>query len=126
PAPSPPYGFQPLGGIAVLAETTWAAMRGRAALDITWAPGDNAGYESAQFREALTAAVRAPGQVAREVGDAGAALAKAARRVEAEYHVPHLAHAAMEPPAALARVTAGACEVWASTQNPQSATAEVA
>ena len=103
PAPTRPYGFQPLGGVAVLAETTWAAMRGRAALDVTWTPGDNVSYESTKYREVLTAAVRMPGQVVRKVGDADAALANAARRVEAEYHVPHLAHAAMEPPAAVAR-----------------------
>jgi isoquinoline 1-oxidoreductase subunit beta len=126
PAPTRPYGFQPLGGLAVLAETTWAAIRGRAALEVTWAAGDNASYESTTFREVLTAAVRAPGQVVRKVGDADAALARAARRVEAEYHVPHLAHAAMEPPAAVARVDASGCEVWASTQNPQSARTEVA
>ncbi|APR82131.1 Isoquinoline 1-oxidoreductase beta subunit protein [Minicystis rosea] len=126
PAPKAPYGFQPLGGVAVIAESTWAAMRGRDALDITWEHGDNAGYASPKYREALTAAVRAPGQVVRTIGDADAALAKAARRIEAEYHVPHLAHAAMEPPAAVARVTEGGCEVWASTQNPQSARAEVA
>jgi isoquinoline 1-oxidoreductase beta subunit len=125
-APAPPFAFQPLGGVAVLAENTWAALRGRAALEITWAHGDNASYESGKYREALAAAVRAPGQVVRKVGDTGAALASAARRLEAEYHVPHLAHAAMEPPAAVARVDAHGCEVWTSTQNPQSARTEVA
>lgn len=126
PAPAPPFAFQPLGGVAVIAEHTWAAMRGRAALDVTWTPGDNASYSSDTFREALAAAVRAPGQPVRSAGDVDAALAKAARRVEAEYHVPHLAHAPMEPPAAVARVDAGGCEVWAPTQEPQVARAEVA
>lgn len=126
PAPKMPFAFQPLGGVAVIADNTWAAMRGRAALDVTWAPGDNASYTSDTYREALTAAVRAPGKVVRKVGDVDGALAKAARRVEAEYHVPHLAHAPMEPPVAIARVDADGCEVWAPTQHPQAARAEVA
>ena len=57
----------------------------------------------------------------RSVGDAEAALTKAARVIEAEYHVPHLAHAPMEPPVAVARVEADSCEVWAPTQHPQAA-----
>ncbi|WP_257456867.1 xanthine dehydrogenase family protein molybdopterin-binding subunit [Archangium lipolyticum] len=126
PAPKPPYMFQSWGGIAVLAENTWAAMRGRAALDITWEHGDNAKYDSERFRQELTASVRAPGTPVRNVGDADAALAKAARVIEAEYHVPHLPHVPMEPPVALARVQDGTCEVWAPTQNPQAARTEAA
>jgi isoquinoline 1-oxidoreductase beta subunit len=126
PAPKPPYMFQSWGGVAVLAENTWAAMRGRAALDITWEDGENAAYDSEKFREALLASVRAPGKVLRKVGDAEAALAKAARVIEAEYHVPHLPHVPMEPPVAVARFADGACEVWAPTQNPQAARTEAA
>jgi isoquinoline 1-oxidoreductase beta subunit len=126
PAPKPPYMFQSWGGIAVLAENTWAAMRGRAALDITWEHGENAKYDSERFRQELSASVRAPGTPVRNVGDADAALAKAARVVEAEYHVPHLPHVPMEPPVALARVQDGTCEVWAPTQNPQAARTEAA
>ncbi len=91
-------GFQPLGGVAVVADTTWAAMRGRAALEIVWDHGANASYDSASYREALSRAVRAPGKVVRKVGDVDGALKAAARTVEAEYYVPHLAHVAMEPP----------------------------
>ena len=126
PVPTRPYAFQPWGGVAVLAENTWAAMRGRAALELEWDPGDNAGYDSTAFREALLQAVRSPGTVRRQVGDAEAALAKAARVVEAEYTVPHLAQMPMEPPAALARFQDGKCEVWVPTQHPQAARAEVA
>jgi isoquinoline 1-oxidoreductase subunit beta len=126
PTPRAPYGFQPWGGIAVVAENTWAALKGRAALDITWDGGPNAGYDSASYRERLLASVRAPGAVMRNVGDVDAAFAKAAKIVEAEYLVPHLAHMPMEPPAAVARVSKGRAEVWASTQNPQAARAEVA
>lgn len=126
PAPKAPYMFQPWGGIAVLAENTWAALKGRAALDITWEAGPNATYDSEQFREALRASVGAPGTVVRNVGDADGALAKAARVVEADYYVPHLSHAPMEPPVAVARFEGGACEVWAPTQHPQAARGEIA
>lgn len=126
PAPQRPYAFQPWGGIAVLADNTWAAMRGRAALDITWDNGENATYDSEQYRETLRASVRPPGTVLRNVGDADAALARAARVVEAEYHIPHLTHVPMEPPVAVARVENGACELWAPTQNPQDAREEAA
>ncbi|MEP7126311.1 MAG: molybdopterin cofactor-binding domain-containing protein [Byssovorax sp.] len=124
-APAAPYGFKSLGGLAVVATNTWAAMRGRAALEIEWATSDNASYDSTAFREVLHAEVNKSGKVVRHIGDVEAALAVAATKVEAEYHVPHLAHAPMEPPAALARVDATTCEVWASTQNPQAAKAEL-
>ena len=126
PAPKPPFAFQPLGGIAVVADHTWAAMRGRAALDITWDDGPNAAYDSAPYQDALRASVRAPGRMARNVGDVEQALAKATRVVEAEYDTAHLAHAPMEPPCAIARFEGDRCEVWAPTQNPQAARTSVA
>jgi isoquinoline 1-oxidoreductase beta subunit len=126
PAPQAPWKFQPWGGVAVLADTTWAAMRGRAALRIEWEPGPNATFDSADFVRELSLVVRKPGKTARERGDVDAALGKAARTVEAEYHVPHLAHVPMEPPVAAARFEGGKCEVWASTQNPQAARTETA
>ena len=126
PAPTPPFAFQPLGGVAVVADTTWAAMRGQAALDVTWDAGANATYDSAAYRDELLAAVRAPGKRARDVGDVDAALATSARRVVAEYGVPHLAHAPMEPPVSVARVDATGCEVWSPTQAPQDVRDQVA
>jgi isoquinoline 1-oxidoreductase beta subunit len=126
PTPKLPYAFQPWGGVAVLADNTWAAMRGRAALKIAWEAGPNAGYDSEAYRRTLTESVRAPGTALRTVGDADAALAKAARVVEAEYYVPHLAQMPMEPPVAMARVAGGRCEIWSSTQNPQEARSTVA
>jgi isoquinoline 1-oxidoreductase beta subunit len=119
PVPKAPIEMKALGGVAVIADHTWAAMRGRAALDVTWDPGANAVYDSKTHSEQLLAAVRAPGQVERKLGDADAALAKAAKVVEAEYFVPQLAHAPMEPPAAIARWNGDHCEVWACTQSPQ-------
>ena len=118
PAPKPPINMQPLGGVAVIADHTWAAMRGRAALEITWDDGPHGSHDSAAYTEELRGAVRAPGTQLRKVGDAEAALAKAATRVEAEYTGAYLAHAPMEPPAAVARVDRGKVEVWACTQSP--------
>jgi isoquinoline 1-oxidoreductase beta subunit len=115
--------FQPLGGVAVVANNTWAAMQGRAALKIEWDDGPNATYESAAFRQLQAAAVKVAGTVVRNDGDATKALADAPpnRRHSAEYFVPHLAHATMEPPVATALVNDQGCEIWTSTQNPQAA-----
>jgi isoquinoline 1-oxidoreductase beta subunit len=126
PQPKAPWMFQPWGGIAVVADNTWAALRGRAALDITWDHGANQVYNSTGFRDELLASVRAPGTKLRDVGNIDDAFGKAAKVVEAEYLVPHLAHAAMEPLVAIARVAAGKAEVWAPTQHPQAARKEVA
>jgi len=116
-----PSEFMPLGGVAVIARNTWAAMKGREALKIVWDDGPNADYDTTAFRKELEAAVRKPGKVVRNQGDVDGAMAKARTRVEAEYFVPHLVQAPMEPPAAVARVKDGACEAWACTQGPQAA-----
>ncbi len=120
--------FHPLGGVAVVARNTWAAMRGRAALKVAWGPSPHDAYDSAGFRQELAAAVQKPGKVLREQGDAYAALAagEPSRRVQAEYYLPHLAHATMEPPVATALYKDGRCEVWAPVQAPQGALDAVA
>jgi isoquinoline 1-oxidoreductase beta subunit len=118
PSPAIPSAFQPLGGIAVVAENTFAAIKGRSALEIEWDDGPNAGYDSDSYRESLEAVSRSPGKVMRNDGDVEAALKSAARTFDASYYIPHLAQAPMEPPTAAARVTADACEVWCSVQNP--------
>jgi isoquinoline 1-oxidoreductase beta subunit len=117
----PPAHFNPLGGVAVVARNTWAAIQGRQALKITWDDGPNAGYDSVAFKASLEESARKPAKVVRNDGDFTAAAASAARRVAAEYYVPHLAHATMEPPAATARITGGKCEVWGCFQSPQAA-----
>jgi isoquinoline 1-oxidoreductase beta subunit len=78
------------------------------------------------YRESLEKAARSPGKVIRDQGNIEAALADAATRVEATYYMPHLAHATMEPPAALARLADGQIEVWAPVQDPQTARQSVA
>ncbi|HEV2977986.1 MAG TPA: molybdopterin cofactor-binding domain-containing protein [Casimicrobiaceae bacterium] len=120
PTPAPPY-FNPLGGIAVIARNTWAAMQGRKALKIVWDDGPNADYDSVAYRATLEEAARKPGKVVRNDGDFATAYAGAARRIEAQYYLPHLAHASMEPPAASARIEKGKCEVWGCFQSPQAA-----
>ncbi len=117
--PTPPVVFQPLGGVAVIAENTFAAIKGRSQLEIQWDDGPNASYDSVQYRKTLEAAAAKPGQVVRNDGNVDAALAGAAKRVSAEYYLPHLAQAPMEPPSATARVTPQACEVWCSVQNAE-------
>jgi isoquinoline 1-oxidoreductase beta subunit len=115
----PPHGFQPLGGVAVIADNTWAAFQGRRRLKVEWDHGANASYSSNEFKNELHDAARKPGKVARNVGDVEAAFAKGGKIIEAEYYLPHLAHAAMEPPAAVAEFRDGKVVIWAPTQNPQ-------
>jgi len=116
-----PGAYLPLGGVAVVAKNTWAAIKGREALRLTWDAGPNGSYDSAAYKTRLQAAVRQPGKPGRTVGNAATALAGADRRLAAEYYVPHLSHAQMEPVVAVARVADGMVEAWAPTQSPQDA-----
>jgi isoquinoline 1-oxidoreductase beta subunit len=118
-APAIPSAFQPLGGIAVIAENTFAAIKGRSLLRLQWEDGPNGSYDSAQFRRTMEASASKPGKVVRSNGDVDAAFARAARRVRASYYIPHLAQAPMEPPTATVRVTKEGCDVWCSVQNPE-------
>jgi isoquinoline 1-oxidoreductase beta subunit len=115
----PPHGFKALGGVAVIADNTWSAMQGREKLKIEWEPGENASYDSASYKQKLMETVRTPQKVARNVGDVDAEFAKGGKTHEAEYYVPHIAHAPMEPPAAVAEVKDGKALIYAATQNPQ-------
>lgn len=114
-----PALFAPLNGVAVVAEDTWIAMKARQALKIDWNDGPHGTYDSTAYRAELEQSARKPGKVLRESGDVDGTMAKAARKVEAEYYMPHIAHATMEPPSAAARIVDGHCEVWAPTQAPQ-------
>jgi isoquinoline 1-oxidoreductase beta subunit len=117
----PPIGFQALGGIAVLADNTWAAMQGRKKLKIEWEKSPHSVWNSDAYKKELQETARKPGKVVRENGNVDAAFAKGGKIVEAEYYAPLLAHASMEPPAALAVYRDGKVEAWAATQNPQGA-----
>ena len=122
----PPVGFQPLGGVAVIADSTWAAFKGRKALKLEWDAGPHGSYDSAAYKKELLAAVTQPGKVARSRGNVDAEFAKGGKVVEATYYVPHHAHATMEPPVAVADFRDGKVTAWAPVQNPQEAQATVA
>ena len=115
----PPHVFQPLGGVAVIADNTWAAFKGRKSLKIEWDSSPHSVYNSAAYRKTLEATSQKPGKVVRNIGDVDAAFAKGGKIIEAEYYAPHLAHASMEPPVAVAEYRDGKVLAWAPTQNPQ-------
>ncbi|MDD1141167.1 xanthine dehydrogenase family protein molybdopterin-binding subunit [Pseudomonas sp. TNT2022 ID233] len=114
-----PSEFQPLGGVAVVASNTWAALKGREALKIEWDDGPNATYDSVAYRKEIEAASLKPGKVVRNTGDIDKAIGSAASTLEASYYLPHLAQAPMEPMVAIALYKDGTCEAWAPSQAPQ-------
>jgi isoquinoline 1-oxidoreductase subunit beta len=103
-------------GVAVLAENTWSAMEGRRVLQVHWDEGAMANTSTASIRQLFTNLAAKPGAVARKEGDAAAALSGAAKKIEAVYEAPYLAHAPMEPLNCVAHVRPDSCEIWASTQ----------
>jgi isoquinoline 1-oxidoreductase beta subunit len=114
-------GYQPLGGIAVIANNTWAALEGRKKLKIQWENGPNESYNSEAFKKELQETIHKPARVIRSEGDSAAAFAKGGKIVEAEYYVPHLYQAPIEPMAAVAEFRDGKVTAWAPVQNPQAA-----
>src|SRR6266704_3570121 len=104
-------------GVAVVADTYWQALQARRALEIEWDEGDSGALDSPGIRAQLVALADQPGIVAQTIGDATAALAGAAKRLDATYDVPLLHHATLEPMNCTAHVRAGECDVWAPTQN---------
>jgi isoquinoline 1-oxidoreductase subunit beta len=118
PTFKPPVKMQALGGVAVLADSTWAAMQGRKKLKVQWDESAHRVYNSDAYRKGLQETARKPGKVVREIGNVDTAFAQGGKVVEAEYYAPLLAHASMEPPAALAVYRDGKVEAWAPTQSP--------
>jgi len=115
----PPYGFQPLGGVAVIADNTWTAMQGRKKLKVEWDLGPHAAYESEAYKKLLLDTARKPCKVVRNTGNVDAEFARASKVHEAAYYVPLLAHAPMEPPAAVAEFKDGKVVAYAAVQDPQ-------
>jgi isoquinoline 1-oxidoreductase beta subunit len=109
------WGVGTESGVAVVADSYWQAVQGRRALQITWDEGPNATLGAIPAK--LAALADQAGVTAQTVGDATAALAGAAKKLEGVYTVPFLHHATMEPMNCTAYVRAGECEVWAPTQN---------
>lgn len=123
--------FQPLGGVAVCADSTWAAWQGRDALDVQWNDGSNASYDTDEFAKTLAESANKPGKMVRNHGDALEVIAASRDVHVADYSVPHLSHAPMETPCAVADVkTEGdkvvSCTVTTATQNPQAVQQAVA
>jgi isoquinoline 1-oxidoreductase beta subunit len=104
--------------VAVVADHMWAAKQGLAALDIRWDEGPNATLTTAAIVEQLAAASQKSGPTARKQGDVSGAMARAARRVEAVYELPFLAHATLEPVNCTVHVRPDSCEIWVGTQVP--------
>jgi isoquinoline 1-oxidoreductase beta subunit len=121
-----PAAFSPKAGVAVIANNTWAAMKGRDALKITWDDGPNGSFDSVAYKAMLEENVRKPGKLERNEGDVDAALGSAAKVITAEYYSPHISHAQMEPPSATARMADGKWEIWTSVQSPGGARDDLA
>jgi isoquinoline 1-oxidoreductase subunit beta len=121
-----PSKFQPLGGVAVIARNTGAAIKGRDALRVVWDDGPNGKYDSAAYRAELEEAARKPGLIVRKEGDVDAALKSADKVIVGEYYLPHLAHVSMEPPVAVANVKGNKAEIWAPVQSPGGTREDVA
>ncbi|MFT7588102.1 MAG: isoquinoline 1-oxidoreductase beta subunit [Limisphaerales bacterium] len=115
-----PMGFgKPVGGIVVVADNTWTAIKAREALSIKWSKGKNAGYSTSDFSAKMQTAANKPGKIKREQGDIKTALSTATKVVSSDFQVPHFAHSSMETPCAVADVKEGSCEIWAPVQSPQ-------
>lgn len=117
--------FGSLGGVAVVATNTWAAFKGRDALEVTWDEGANKVYSSDKYMEEITANLFKGTKVAKDKGNVDTAFKNADKIVESTFQLPHLSHAPMEVPNAVAWVQGDTCEVWAPTQEPQATRDEV-
>jgi isoquinoline 1-oxidoreductase beta subunit len=113
-------------GVAVIAKDTWTAFAGVRALNVEWDTGPHVGESTDDLRRRFRELAREGGEVVRDDGDAEAALGSATTVVEAEYELPFLAHAPMEPMNCTVQVKDGRCEIWTPTQNPQTVQRAVA
>ena len=111
-------GAHTAGGIAVVADSTWAAMQGRQALQIDWDHGPHASESSQTLRQASETIAAQPGKVVRNEGDAAATLVGAKQKVDAVYELPFQAHATMEPMNCTVDIRADRAEAWSPTQAP--------
>jgi isoquinoline 1-oxidoreductase beta subunit len=120
-------GASTTGGVAVVADNSWAAMQGRKALEVKWDEGPAATESSEELRNQFVAnAAAKPGQVIRNEGDADAALAAPTNKVEAVYELPFAAHVCMEPMNCTVHIQSDRAEAWVPTQAPQWAQAVIA
>ena len=125
----PPAGqfFGMLGGVAVIANNTWSAFQGKNNLNVKWESGINESYDTEKFKEKLISRIHNKAKIVPPFkGSIEKAFKNADKVIEATYTMPHLAHAPMEVPNALAWVHDGKCDVWAPVQDPQTVRAEIA
>src|SRR5262249_47892434 len=121
--PFPPHTA---GGVAVVADSTWLAIKGREALDIQWDSGPNGKETSENLHAQFVALAQREGKVLRNDGNAPAMISAAAKKIEATYELPFHAHATMEPLNCTADVRADKVEIWAATQAPGYGAGQVA
>jgi isoquinoline 1-oxidoreductase beta subunit len=120
PAPGEPYVIL-ASGVAVVATSTWAAMQGRAALDIEWEASPNAEDSSEKFWQENEEMLKGDGQVVLDEGDFDAAMATAAKTIKRQYRVSFVSHAPLEPQNCYAHVRPDECHIIAPTQMPSGA-----
>ena len=104
-------------GVAVIADGFWPAKKGRDLLDIVWEDGEGAKLSTAGMREQYKSLAKTQGKIARKEGNPEQAFRGAAKRISAEYEVPYLSHALMEPLNCLVDYRADGCEIWTGTQS---------
>jgi isoquinoline 1-oxidoreductase beta subunit len=110
--------FGSIGGVAVVADNSWTAQQAVKKLKITWDLGENAIYDTKEYKQQLVKNVEKPATLAAERGDIEKAFGAAKHKMSATYTGGHLSHAPMEPNASVVWVQKDSCEVWASTQSP--------
>lgn len=103
-------------GVAVVADHFWAAKQGRDALQVEWDLGEGADLDSEALRESYRALADTEGAPATQAGDPAGAMSRAANVIDADYAVPYLAHATMEPLNCTVRIAQDGCDVWTGTQ----------
>jgi isoquinoline 1-oxidoreductase subunit beta len=113
-------------GVGVIADSTWAAMKGRDALRVTWDEGPARGESTASLGAQFRTLAAKPGKVLADAGDVESALAQARTTIDVVYEAPFLAHATLEPQNCVAHVHDGRCEIWGPLQMPTSGSHVVA
>jgi isoquinoline 1-oxidoreductase beta subunit len=118
PEPKGLYNFKPIAdGVAVLADNTWAAQKGRERLKINWTDGPYAHESNQSLAEQVEKLMQGPGQLLNNYGDVDAAFAGADKVFERRYDLPYVSHATLEPQNCLAHVEGNKCKLIVSTQD---------
>ena len=119
-------GASTTGGVAVLADNSWAAIQGREALEVKWEEGAATSESTEELRNQFLANASKPGGVLRNEGDANAVLEAASQKTEAIYELPFAAHVCMEPMNCTVHIRPDGAEAWVPSQGPQWAQAVIA